>query len=79
MYCKVLDTLDFLRVSHKPSSSYRPQTNGQIECTNQTLEQYLHCFINYQQDDWIDFLHMTSLLTIIQSILTRDTLHPLQK
>ena len=25
---------------------------------NRTLEQYLRSFINYQQDDWVDFLHM---------------------
>jgi hypothetical protein len=50
--------LEMLRISRKLSSSYHPQTDGQTERTNQTLEQYLRCFINYQQDDWIDFLHM---------------------
>ena len=46
-----------LKVSCKLSSSYHPQSDGQTERTNQTLEQYLRCFINYQQDDWVDFLH----------------------
>ena len=50
--------LESLGISRKLSSSYHPQTDGQTERTNQTLEQYLHCFINYQQDDWMDFLHM---------------------
>ena len=50
--------LEILRISRKLSSSYHPQTDGQTERTNQTLEQYLRCFINYQQDDWVDFLHM---------------------
>ena len=50
--------LESLRISCKLSSSYHPQTDGQTERTNQTLEQYLRCFINYQQDDWVDFLHM---------------------
>ena len=50
--------LEIIRISHKLNSSYRPQTDGHIECTNQTLQQSLHCFINYQQDDWVDFLYM---------------------
>ena len=47
-----------LHISVKLSSGYHPKTNGQTERTNQTLEQYLHCFINYQQDDWVDFLYL---------------------
>ena len=31
-------------------------TDGQTERVNQILEKYLHCTINYQQDDWIDLL-----------------------
>ena len=46
-----------LKVSCKLSSGYHPQTNGKTERTNQTLEQYLRCFINYQQDDWVTVLH----------------------
>ena len=38
------------------SSSYHPQTNGQIERVNQILKQYLRCSLNYRQDDWIDLL-----------------------
>ncbi|XP_013927877.1 PREDICTED: stomatin-like protein 2, mitochondrial, partial [Thamnophis sirtalis] len=38
------------------SSSHYPQTNGACERTNSVLEQYLRCFINYQQDDWVDLL-----------------------
>ena len=47
-----------LHTSVKLSSGYHPETNGQTERTNQMLEQYLRCFINYQQDDWVDFLHL---------------------
>ena len=46
-----------LQIDCKLSSSYHPETDGQTERTNQTLEQYLRCFINYQQDDWVDYLH----------------------
>jgi hypothetical protein len=50
--------LKLIRISCKLSSSYHSETDSQTEHTNQTLEQYLRCFINYQQDDWVDFLHL---------------------
>ena len=45
-----------LEIKSKLSSAYHPQTDGQTERTNQTLEQYLRCFVNYQQTDWARFL-----------------------
>ena len=38
------------------TSSYYPETNGQVERTNQTLEQYLCIHCNYQQDNWSELL-----------------------
>jgi len=38
------------------TSSYYPETNGQVERTNQTLEQYLCIYCNYQQDNWSELL-----------------------
>ena len=38
------------------STAYHPQTDGQTERVNQVIEQYLRCFVNYQQDDWVDLL-----------------------
>ena len=35
---------------------YHPETNGQTECTNQILEQYLRIYVNYKQNDWINLL-----------------------
>jgi hypothetical protein len=40
----------------KLSTSFHPQTDGQTERMNQTLEQYLRCYVNYQQDDWVQML-----------------------
>uniref|UniRef100_A0A803J5H9 Gypsy retrotransposon integrase-like protein 1 n=1 Tax=Xenopus tropicalis TaxID=8364 RepID=A0A803J5H9_XENTR len=38
------------------SSAYHPQTNGQTERTNQSLEQYLRCYVSSNQSLWADFL-----------------------
>ena len=38
------------------SMSFHPQSNGQTERTNQTLEQYLRIYCSYHQDDWADRL-----------------------
>jgi hypothetical protein len=39
-----------------PSTAYHPQTDGQTECINQEVKQYLHIYTNYQQDNWSDWL-----------------------
>ena len=38
------------------TSGYHPQADGQTERTNQTLEQYLHHYVSYQQDNWSTLL-----------------------
>jgi len=38
------------------TSGYHPEANGQAEWTNQTLEQYLCVYCNYQQDNWSELL-----------------------
>jgi len=38
------------------TSGYHPEGDGQTERTNQTLEQYLHVYCNYQQDNWSKLL-----------------------
>ena len=35
------------------TSDYHPKGDGQTERTNQTLEQYLRVYCNYQQDNYI--------------------------
>jgi len=41
---------------HGVPSGYHPKGDGQTECTNQTLEQYLRVYCNYQQDNWSELL-----------------------
>ena len=38
------------------TSGYHPEGDGQTERTNQTLEQYIRVYCNYQQDNWSDLL-----------------------
>jgi len=38
------------------TSGHHPEANGQAERTNQTLEQYLRFYCNYQQSNWSDLL-----------------------
>jgi IS30 family transposase len=40
------------------TSSYHPEANGQAECTNQMLEQYICMYCNYHQDNWSTLLHL---------------------
>ena len=40
------------------TSEYHPKGNGQTECMNQTLEQYLCVYCNYQQGNWSKLLSL---------------------
>ena len=39
-----------------PSTAYHPQTDGQTERVNQEVETYLRFYVNYQQDDWAQWI-----------------------
>ena len=41
------------------TSGYHPEGDRQTERTNQTLEQYLRVYCNYQQDNWSELLPLT--------------------
>lgn len=45
-----------LDIQLAPSTAYHPQTDGQTERTNQTLETFLKHFISFRQDNWVDWL-----------------------
>ena len=43
-----------LKVCRRLLTVFHPQTDGQMEQQNSTLEQYLRTYIMYQQDDWVE-------------------------
>ena len=45
-----------LNVRLRKSTAFRPQTDGQTERINQTLEHYLRQYCNYEQNDWYEML-----------------------
>jgi hypothetical protein len=45
-----------LGIQQNLSTAYHPESNGQTKHVNQIVEMYLHFYINYDQDDWSDFL-----------------------
>jgi len=50
-----------LEIHHKLFTAYHSQMNEQMKRMNQTLKQYLRCYINYKQNDWIQLLSVTQL------------------
>lgn len=45
-----------LDVTLKPSSAFHPESDGQTERINSSVEQYLRTFVNFHQDDWVRWL-----------------------
>ena len=45
-----------LGIKTKLSMAFHPQTDGQTECMNQKLEQYLRFFVEHRQKDWLEWL-----------------------
>jgi len=53
--------MDQLGIHHKMSTAYHPQTDGQTERLNQTLEQYLRMYVDYDQKNWVTLLPTAQL------------------
>src|SRR5204862_7314389 len=45
-----------MNMKQRLSTAFHPQTDGQTERMNQTLEQYLRIYCNYEQDNWVNLL-----------------------
>jgi hypothetical protein len=51
-----------LRMKINLSTTNHPYIDEQTERANQILEQYLRCIVNYQQDDWTNFLPLAEFI-----------------
>jgi len=45
-----------LSINHRLSTAFHPQTDGQTERQNRTMEQSLRAFCRYEQDNWVELL-----------------------
>ena len=46
------DLYQLLGIEDNPFTAYYPQIDGQTECINQEIEQYLRVYVNFRQNDW---------------------------
>ena len=53
------------------TSRHHPEGDSQTKRMNQTLEQYLHIYSTYQQDNWSELLPLTESLCHIPNIHLR--------
>ena len=47
---------EWLQIGRRMSTVFHPETDGQTECFNSVMEQYLRSYVNYLQDDWSSWL-----------------------
>ena len=52
----------FLGIKRWLSTAFYPQTNGQTERQNSTMEAYLRTFVNWEQNDWARLLPMAEFI-----------------
>lgn len=62
-----------LGISPRLSTAFHPETDGQTERANQTMEQYLRAFVSHQQDDWSRWLPMAEFAANNQQSETTQT------
>ena len=66
------------------STAYHPETDGQTECVNQILVQYLWVYVNYQVDDWVNLLPLAEFaynntshsVTMVTPFFAHKGFHP---
>jgi len=51
-----------LKIDRHLCSAFHPETHGQTQRVNRIMEQYLRSCVNYQQDDWCQWLPMAEFM-----------------
>ena len=59
-----------MKINQNISTTYHPQTDGQLKRTNQTLETYLQIFYNEQQTDWAQWIPMAQYVLNLRPLYT---------
>ena len=54
--------MNLLDIKQKLLTAFYPETDGQTERVNQSLEQYLRMFSNYEQNNWSELLPIAEFL-----------------
>ena len=60
-----------LEVEKTRTAAYRPQSDGQVERNNQTIQNMLSFFVNYRRDDWDD--HLPLVMGAYRSMVHEST------
>ena len=58
-YWKTMQQAFGIKLKH--STAYHPQTDGQTEQANYTIEEYLQHYINQNQNNWVQLLPQAEL------------------
>ena len=66
-----------LGIETKLSTAYHPETDGQMERTNQELEQYLRMYVNHRQNNWAEWL-ATAEFAFNNKVHTATKMSPFQ-
>ena len=56
-----------LNTALTPSSAWHPETDGQTEIVNASMNKYLRGFVSFTQDDWVDCCRLQNSLPITKS------------
>src|SRR5690554_3038909 len=64
-----------LGIKLRMSTAFHPQTDGQTERLNQTIEVFLRIFCNFEQNDWVELLPMAEF-TYNDSVTSATGLTP---